>query len=154
MNTILPINSSRSSITILIDAIASLLVLLFLYTAISKLLTFEEFKNQMHNQTVPVWMATGLIWTLPAFELITSVLLLFPKWRIAGFWISFLLLTLFTGYILLVLANYFGRVPCSCGGVLKQLGWKTHFGFNVFFLLLSFIGIYLTNRERRSVGKE
>ena len=152
MNTILPINSPRRTFNNMIDAIASLLIFLFVYTAISKLITFEEFKSQMRNQTFPAWMATGLIWTLPASELITSVFLLVPRWRTAGFWISFLLLTLFTGYILLVLTNYFGRVPCSCGGVIKALGWKSHLAVNTIFLLLSLFGIYLKNRERRIVG--
>jgi hypothetical protein len=58
----------------------------------------------------------------------------------------------FTGYVGLILVNYFGRVPCSCGGVLKIMGWKTHFVFNLFFLLLTVTGIYITNRERRQAG--
>jgi hypothetical protein len=66
-----------------------------------------------------------------------------------GFYLSALLLIIFTGYIALVLLNYFGRVPCSCGGVIRTLGWGLHLIFNVFFLLLSFLGIYLINRERR-----
>ena len=66
---------------------------------------------------------------------------------------ALILMMLFTGYAGLVLAHYFGQVPCSCGGVLKNMGWTTHFVFNLFFLLLTAMGIYITYRERRRSGK-
>ncbi len=48
----------------------------------------------------------------------------------------------FTVYIGLVLTGLFGRVPCSCGGVLSSLGWEAHFLFNVCILALAVIGVY------------
>lgn len=35
------------------------------------------------------------------------------------------------------------RLPCSCGGVIALLSWKQHIAFNLFFLSLAVIGIYL-----------
>ena len=131
------------------EIIVFLLVLLWVYTASSKLMEFHHFKAQMHNQTLPAWVEDLLIRTVPATEIVAAALLLYPKWRPAGFYLSAALMTLFTGYIGLVLANYFGRVPCSCGGVLRILNWPAHFIFNLFFLLLTILGIYLLNRERR-----
>ena len=136
-----------------IDIISFLLMLLFIYTAMSKLFDFNQFKGQMYNQTLPHSIATFLIWTLPEIEIITSLLLLFEATKVYGYYLSLALMLIFTGYIILVLINYFGRVPCSCGGVIKSLGWKMHLLFNVFFLLLSLVGIFITNRERRLVGK-
>jgi len=38
-------------------------------------------------------------------------------------------MTAFTVYIFLIL-NYSPFVPCSCGGVLEDLGWWEHLWFN------------------------
>ncbi|WP_372976114.1 MauE/DoxX family redox-associated membrane protein [Mucilaginibacter sp.] len=139
-------NSNRISFQ---DVVAFFLIVLFIYTAVSKLLDFSQFQKQMELQTLPAWLQLVLIWSLPTIEIITGLLLMFIRTRMVGFYLSALLLIIFTGYIALVLLNYFGRVPCSCGGVIRTLGWGLHLIFNVFFLLLSFLGIYLINRERR-----
>lgn len=135
------------------DIIIFLLILLFVYTAMSKLFDFEQFKGQMYNQALPHALATVLIWTLPGIEIIAALLLLFEQTRLAGLYLSTVLMILFTGYIALVLLGYYGRVPCSCGGVIKSLGWKNHLFFNLFFLLLSILGIFTISRERRMVTK-
>jgi putative oxidoreductase len=133
--------------------IVALLILLYTYTAVSKLLVFEEFRDQMYNQALPRALATVLIWSLPAIELLTAGLLLSERTKLPGLYLSAVLMTLFTAYIGLVLLNYFGRVPCSCGGVIQALGWKLHLVFNLFFLLLTILAIMITNRERRHADK-
>jgi putative oxidoreductase len=138
----------------IINIISFLLILLFVYTAMSKLMDFEQFKTQMFNQALPREVATILIWTLPGLELLTAVMLFFEQTRLLGYYLSAVLLCLFTAYIALVLLHSFSRIPCSCGGVIKALGWKTHLVFNLFFLLLSILGIFIINRERRVIGKK
>lgn len=113
---------------------------------------FGQFKGQMDKQTIPRWLAQLLTYILPETEIIASLLLIMPKTRLIGFYVAFILMLLFTGYAGLVLANYFGRVPCSCGGILKTLSWKTHFLFNLFFLILTVAGITIIYRERRQAG--
>ncbi|WP_353959040.1 MauE/DoxX family redox-associated membrane protein [Mucilaginibacter myungsuensis] len=130
--------------------ISALLILLFVYTAVSKLLDMQAFREQMYNQEFPAWLADLLITTLPALEIVTAVLILFQRTRLTGLMISFLLMVLFTTYILLVIAGYYDRTPCSCGGVLRSMGWTTHLLFNLFFTLISFLGIRWSIRERRS----
>ncbi|XHR95543.1 MauE/DoxX family redox-associated membrane protein [Mucilaginibacter sp. UC70_90] len=134
------------------DLAAVLLIFLFVYTASSKLLDFDQFRVQMLRQAVPHWMAQVLIYGLPGTEFLISALLIVPKTRLWGFYVAFTLMALFTGYAGLVLAGYFDHVPCSCGGVLKNMGWTTHFVFNLFFLLLTVMSIYITYRERRRSG--
>lgn len=138
---------------LLVEIIRFLLILLFIYTAVSKLIDFNQFRTQMYNQTLPHWLSSVLIWTLPEIEIGAAILLLFERTRIAGFYLSTILMVLFTGYVGLALLHYFDRVPCSCGGVIKALGWKMHFLFNLFFLLLSVLGIYSAYRERSVIGK-
>ncbi|WP_158829032.1 MauE/DoxX family redox-associated membrane protein [Mucilaginibacter lacusdianchii] len=128
-----------------------LLTFLWVYAASSKLLAFRTFEIQMYRQAMPQELAFLVIWTLPAIEILAAILLLIPKTRLAGFYLSFVLLCLFTGYIALAVFHFFENVPCSCGGVLRMLGWKEHLIFNTFFLLLSFTGIYTINRERRLI---
>ena len=153
-NSGLTLSYSNMKTNQILQVIASLLIMLFVYTAMTKLLDFEQFKAQMYNQTLPHEVATILILTLPEIEILTALLLLFQSTRSYGLYLSGILMIFFTGYIALILMNYFGRVHCSCGGVIKALGWKMHLILNIFFLLLSVLGIFIINRERRPVGKE
>jgi putative oxidoreductase len=135
------------------ELVSFLITLLFVYAALSKLFDFQRFKQQMSRQPFTSDNAAVLVWTLPAVELLVSCLLLFRATRYLGFISSFILMLLFTGYVGLVLLGYYQRVPCSCGGVLKAMSWEVHFYFNVFFLLLSFLGLIFSKKERRGMAK-
>jgi putative oxidoreductase len=123
--------------TILRTAAPALLILLFAYAAISKLADFSAFRHEMHNQNFPPEIAEALLYLVPAAELTVIILLLTEKWQRPGLALATALMSLFTGYIALVLAGYWTRVPCSCGGVLKHMSWQSHFFFNLFFLAIS-----------------
>ena len=125
-----------------LNFICTLLVFLWAYTAASKLIDVGEFKRQLANQTIGKAAAAFLLWFIPISEILTALLLLFHKTRLSGLLLSAMLMFLFTGYIGLVLLGYFERTPCSCGGVLKEMGWQLHFWFNIFFLAISCFGIY------------
>ncbi len=135
------------AINVTIEVMAALLVVLFIYTAVSKWLTFDDFQGQMRNQAIPSWLALMLIWGLPPIEIATGIALCFRRSRLAGFWSSTLLMAIFTGYILLVICKVFDRVPCSCGGVIKSLGWTAHLYFNLFFLGISVAGVHLSQKQ-------
>jgi hypothetical protein len=131
----------------IIESITALLICLFIYASISKLLVFDEFKWQLFNQPIPGWSASILVWLLPVSELTVAGLLLNATTRLLGLYGSLLLMIIFTTYVGLVLADSFGRIPCSCGGILKKMGWGTHLIFNIFFVLLSLIGIVLYKKK-------
>ncbi|RYF25076.1 MAG: DoxX family membrane protein [Flavobacteriales bacterium] len=143
-------NSHIKSTSISIIAISCLLILLWVYTAMSKLTGFAKFEQEMAAQNFGPSSTEILVWTIPTVELIAAFALLFGKTRLYGFVLSFVLLLLFTGYIALVLLGSFEKIPCSCGGVLQQLGWQAHFWFNVFFLLLSAMGIIIQRKQHIS----
>jgi len=69
--------------------------------------------------------------------------------RVAGLVFSFWMLLVFTVYIAVAMSKWFGKVPCSCGGILSKMSWGTHLSFNILFLLLTVLGIYISYRERR-----
>jgi len=129
--------------------ITAVLTILFFYTAVTKLLDMEEFRRQLANQTLPRWSVGPLFWLIPISELLVSVLLVVSSTRTIGFYCSAILMLVFTGYVGLVLLNVFGRVPCSCSNLIRNMGFKAHFFFNLFFLTLSIIGIYMFNTQRK-----
>jgi putative oxidoreductase len=126
-----------------------MLVLLFTYTAVSKVLDYETFRGQMLNQPLPSSLSSQLAWAVPLIELIIAVLLIIKNTRLIGFVLSLVLMTAFTIYVGLIIANTFNRVPCSCGGIMESLSWEGHLAVNLFFLLLSMTGLLLEIRKKR-----
>src|SRR5690606_1184007 len=72
----------------------------------------------------------------------------FKKTRIQGLYIAFLLMVMFTTYIIIIL-NFTSFTPCSCGGVLEALGWTEHLIFNTVFILLALWALYLIEKVTR-----
>ncbi len=137
----------------ILSIICFLLILLFVYTAMSKLLDMDRFGRELRNQPFPKAWAGWLIWILPFAELLLAVLLFIDRTRFAGLIGSLLLMSLFAAYTGLVLAGLFTRIPCSCGGVIRQLSWPQHLVFNLFFVLISLLGIKLFMHEHRESRK-
>jgi putative oxidoreductase len=135
------------------DAIIFLLILLFAYTAVSKLIDYNGFVQQMYNQTLPRILIITATYTLPEAELLACAFLLFSRTKLIGLWMSLIMLLIFTIYIGLILGHFFPWVPCSCGGVIAAMGWHLHFYFNLFFMLLNFMAINFTYQERRKAGR-
>lgn len=129
-----------------VEIISSLFILLFLYTAISKLINFETFRNGLHAYPSIKEKATIIAWFVPLSEIAVSILLFFPKSRKSGLWGSLALMVIFTAYIAYML--FFSKIrACSCGGVIEKMTWNQHFIFNLFFTLLAMLALWL-NRKR------
>jgi len=119
---------------------SSLLILLFAYTAISKLFNYRAFARTLSESPLIHNGADTIAWLLPATELVVVLLLFFERTRKAGLYASLLLLVLFTLY-LLYMVLFVADLPCSCGGVLSKMSWKQHLFFNLFFILINLIAI-------------
>lgn len=143
--------TSNSSHTWFSEIIIILLVLLFAYTGTSKLLENNIFQIQIFRATFSEWLTPLIAWGLPVAELILAVLLVIDRTRLTALWISFVLLILFTLYIIgMLLFN--SNLPCKCGGVIKQMGWKTHILFNLCFIALACQGIRMKRRRKISIS--
>lgn len=119
-------------------------VLLFVYAAISKLITFEEFKVQL-TQSPLLSMYAGIIAYLVVIsELVIAFLLTLRSKRLLGLYLSYSLMVAFSIYIYLIL-NYSDFIPCSCGGVLEKLGWNEHLWFNIITSVLILLSIFYTD---------
>lgn len=124
----------------MVEAISLLFVLLFIYAATSKLWDFGQFKVQLGQSPILTAYADGVAWMVPGVEYLLALLLLFNGSRLAAFYGSLALMVMFTTYIVLVL-HFSDYIPCSCGGVLEDLGWTEHIVFNLFFVILAVIAI-------------
>jgi hypothetical protein len=131
----------------------SLLIILWVYTAGSKLLEFNTFKYQLSLQHLPGGIENILVIALPVTELITAFLLSQKKTLYKGLWISISLLLVFSIYIGLILLGFFTKAPCSCGGVLSFLTWKTHFLFNLTLLTINVWVIHEFHQQRKEAIK-
>jgi hypothetical protein len=118
------------------------MVLLFSYTASSKLIDYEKFVFQMRLAPLPVMknVAPVLGWVMPVAEAMIVFGLLYKPLRLNALKASVVLIVLFELYITTMLFS--GRqLPCTCGGILSSMSWKEHLIFNAFFLFLGFLSI-------------
>lgn len=127
----------------IVEIISFLLVILWIYTAITKLLQFENFRIRLSQFPFIGDYADILVWLVPMAEIAIAVLFFFPRLKDEAFFASFALLVIFTTYIGAVI-NFAESIPCSCNGVLPSLSWKEHILFNLGFLVLATTGLLLS----------
>lgn len=125
-----------------IEIICFLLILLFIYAAVSKLLDYDTFRVQLSKSPFITQFAPVIAWALPIGEILVGLALTFKRTRLLGLYASLFLMTMFTAYIYAML-HYSYYIPCSCGGILSKMGWNTHLWFNGGFVVLSIIGIFV-----------
>ena len=128
--------------------VALLLVVLFLYTGISKLMEYSVFKEQIGASPILHPIAPFIAWALPLAEFAVAVLLFIPAWRLWGLYASFILMLAFTGYVIAIV-SFSKELPCSCGGVLQEMSWSQHIVFNIVFTLLALVAALLERKQRK-----
>lgn len=126
-------------------SICTVLIFLFVYTAINKLLDFRTFKTTLTRSPLVGNRADLLSWSLPVMELATACLLVFPRTHLTGLRLSLALMSLFTIYVAYMIL-FVPHLPCSCGGIISQLSWMQHLIVNIFFTLLALTGIILRTK--------
>lgn len=134
------------------DLLSMVIGALWVYAALSKLADFDTTRQQMLNQVFPVWMAEILAWAVPLTELAIIPMLLYHPAQQVGLFSSLILLAAFSIYISITMTGIFGRIPCSCGGIIRNMGYWEHLFFNLFFVALSVIAIKL-NYKRQEAPK-
>lgn len=129
-----------------ISTCKNLLVILFLYTAVSKLLNFSDTVAQMEKSPFITHYALLLSWGIPLSEILITILLIVDKTRLLGFHASLFLMVLFTGYVFAMM-HYSYYLPCSCGGILSLLTWSAHLWVNIIFTIIALTGTILEKIE-------
>lgn len=131
-----------------ITGVASLFILLFVYTAASKLQNLIPLRYVITQTGIGYPVATVLALLIPVSELLIALFLFVPKTRTLGLLLSFVLMSVFSLYVLWVLL-FAKDLPCSCGGIIEELGWKVHFALNLLLTGLAFS----TWRISQKIGK-
>ncbi|HEY0433566.1 MAG TPA: MauE/DoxX family redox-associated membrane protein [Chitinophagaceae bacterium] len=117
-----------------------LLIVLFAYTAISKLAGHLQFEKAIGQSPVAFLNPQTLSWTIPLVELAAVILLVIPSANKAGTILSLTLMAIFSlyvGYMLL----FVPRLPCNCGGIIETLSWHRHLFVNIFFTTIAALSL-------------
>ncbi len=129
--------------------VLALLVSVWTYTGLDKLIQFKDSRNAFHNQTFPPELAEALSYLVPGVELLIALLLLFSMTRWWGYLGSILLLSVFTTYVGLIWVGAFPRVPCNCAGIIESLGWAEHFWMNLGLIGMAIYGVWMEGRKKK-----
>jgi hypothetical protein len=132
---------------VITDIISALFILLFVYTATTKLIDHDNFKAVLAQSPLIGKTANILSWLLPILELFTAMLLFIPSIRKWGFASSLILMLIFTLYMSYMI-SFAKNLPCSCGGVISLMTWSQHLVFNIFFTTLAAIALWLTLKNK------
>ena len=135
-------NMREKTKRIIVVVISIMFILLFVYAASSKFFEFQKFQVQLSQSPLLTRNAILLSWIVPTLEIGISLLLSSELFRLLGLYLSFSLMILFTGYIVLI-TRFSEFIPCSCGGVLQNLSWNQHLVFNLGFACLGMLGVLL-----------
>lgn len=130
---------------LVLDLVIYLYILLFFYTAFSKMITYRSFVKVLSELPLIGGIHLFLAGFLIGLEVAFGLLLIFPKTRIKGLWGALILMSCFTvylGYHIMVRS----KLPCSCGGVVSGMTWPQHLIFNMAFILMAIIGLLINNR--------
>ena len=137
---------SAKSKAVIADSIVYCFILLFVYTATSKIQSFTSFKFVLSKSVLIGQYNVIVAWAVPSAEFLISTLLIFPQTRKAGLVSSLAIMIVFTAY-LIYMVNSGSQLICTCGGVLSTMTWKQHIWFNGVFILLAITGLKLYPRE-------
>lgn len=129
------------------EIMGALLILLFAYTATSKLFAFHRFESVLRSAPLIGYHARLFAALIPAVEWVVVLLLLQPLSRKSGLIASGLVLIVFTVYMAFMVFTD-PSLPCSCGGVIQQLSWKQHIVFNLLFIAIAAAGIAAERRNK------
>ena len=128
-----------------IEAITAVLLLLWIYTGLNKLIQYDKFSFEAGRSPFLQHITPLVAVLVPAVELTIAALLIFKRTRVAGLYASLFLMTLFTGYVYVML-HYAYDLPCSCGGIIELLTWEQHLIVNLMLTLLTAVAILLQSR--------
>jgi len=132
---------------IIVDITVYLFIILFMYTAASKILTVKSFASTLAKSPLIGSYNMFIAYAIPITEIIISIILIFPFIRKAGLYASFLLMTVFTAYLAYMVLSG-NKLPCHCGGVISTMTWQQHIWFNLGFVALAIIGLTINRKKK------
>jgi len=113
-------------------------ILLWLYAALLKLYDVSEFGLQMQESPLlPKKWIPFLAYCIPLSEIGLAVCLFLEPSKIV-LYANFVLISLFTVYLVLLKLFFSKNLPCACGGIFGYLPYKWHIFINLCFCGFAF----------------
>lgn len=135
----------------ILSLITHTFIVLFAYTAVSKIITFHSFQLILHKSVLIGEFSVWVAYFVPSIEIIITLLLIIPKTNKIALISSLLLMVLFNAYLIYMI--YFGTTrTCNCGGVLSSLNWEQHLMLNFFLMALAGIGLILNINNKNHLS--
>lgn len=125
-------------------AIRTVLIILFFYTLIHKLIDLDFFEENLRKSYLLTDYASSVNYIIPAIEVTAIVLLVVNKLALKGLYFSLFLLFSFTFYLIAV-NNFSFSEGCSCKGIYNGMAYQTHLLVNLVFIVLNLIAIIIYN---------
>ena len=129
------------------EIIIFLLLLMWAYTFVSKVLDFDTFRRQINGAYLLSSLGSPLPYLLQVLHLSLVVLLIKKSWRKIGLITSLSLLVLYTGYLIYIL-KFAPSIPCSCISLYSRLNWDDQLLINFAVLALNIIGLIMFSFKR------
>lgn len=131
----------------MIFIIRIVLIMLFVYAGLSKIIDVEHFQEQLfQSPIIPASVVPMISYLLPTGEIVLSILLSLDKFLKPALILSFAVMLFFSFY-LIGLVSFFTNVPCACGGILGNMGYPAHIIFNVVMAILPVWAVFKIERE-------
>jgi uncharacterized membrane protein YphA (DoxX/SURF4 family) len=123
-------------------------IALFLYSGTWKIMNHQLFGEELSVSPIPAALSTWMVWIIPLVEILITILLLRPAWRLKGLYASLILMVFFTIYILI--PDPSNSPFCGCGGFIEELSLKQHLIFNTACIILSLFAIMELSIDQRT----
>lgn len=133
--------------TNLIWAISYCCIFLLIYTAYAKIEDHDRFYKGLLPISYIGNYALLISWLVPLSEILIAVLLLIPQLQKWGLYLFAAMMGVFTLYIAGMLL-WASKLPCHCGGAIEKLSWNQHLWFNLGFIALASLAIWLKKQSK------
>lgn len=130
---------------IIMDIAVYLFIMLFMYTAASKLLTIKSFASTLAKSPLIGSLNFVVAWFIPIIEIMISIVLIIPSLRKPGIYAALLLMSTFTLYLIYMVCSGV-ELPCHCGGVISSMTWQQHIWFNLGFISLAITSLVIQKK--------
>jgi hypothetical protein len=130
-----------------IELIASALLILFLYAAVSQIIFHTTYNSQLNRSLSSALFASIIIWSIPVIHIILGWLLWRTSTRLGGLIGVLAVVSLYTIYLFIKLPAG-SKSACRCGELWQQASLEINILFNLAVILLAAAGIILMGRLR------
>ncbi len=130
-----------------------LLLFVLLYTGLTKWINFSHYSRSMLSQPLPSGWLNILMYVIPIIEIIAAILLIPQQTRQLGLWITSIIMTAFTAYVVYIKLSALENTTCPCGGLFSKLNWNQHTWVNSLLTIIAMTATLLNRNLFPGHGK-